>query len=144
MTFDGISSFSDNAEAGVQMCSVISCFDETLESCGQLLRNEKDVLGTKIFEKLDIEMPMDKNDRNFYWPITFDRNLMPLKTSEFFKETKHVGNITRYLMGLRRSQKNLMSFAILARIFDRDFSRPEKPTVEAWANFFRLMILQQS
>lgn len=120
MVFNGVMSFSGAADGGIKTCGVIYCTDDTLESCSQLLDDEKDVSKTTNFEKLEIKMPIDNDVNDLYLPITFDQSLLPLNANEFYKRRENIENGENLIMGLVEAREDLLTFGILGRIFSRD------------------------
>ena len=64
-------------------------------------------------------MTADKNNRNFYMPITLKTDYLPLNTTEFIFALVN-SNKTNVYMNTTTSISNLQTFAIYGRNFAQD------------------------
>lgn len=116
VAFNGVRLFSGDASAGVEMCSLLACLNETLSSCGES-NNE---IKTPTFQSLKIEMPVDKDDRDIHLPLTFTTDFVPLNASYFSINRTDDDNGSKVAMSLTRPVEKLHSFVIFGRDFSDD------------------------
>ncbi|XP_072934499.1 vanin-like protein 2 isoform X3 [Epargyreus clarus] len=127
LAFSGVRTFDGFATGGARVCSVLSCTDGTLKSCGtRFPKFENDTTG--VFEELSIvaTVPtpqivpdLDAHDSS-YFPVALTTSIMPLESKDYTYEVSTQGNVTNISAVLKSNTPELYSFAVWGRVFDRD------------------------
>ncbi|KAL7298146.1 hypothetical protein TKK_0009146 [Trichogramma kaykai] len=121
--FNGTRSFTGVAKGGVKVCGIISCLDDNLETCGQLLNDddlpEKATLFRSILIRASVETAAARD--LFVMPITLTKRMLPMNASDFHYETRGARNArVVHEMRTRSPSRDLLTFAIYARYFVND------------------------
>ncbi|XP_014206405.1 vanin-like protein 2 [Copidosoma floridanum] len=120
VAFNDQMSFAGRGSGRTQICGVIACLNETIDSCGRLLEpSEKMALPIKL--EVDIKVPINRDERTVFLPVTLQRSgpvssPLPLNVSEF----KFVEDNERVEMGLRKARDDLLTFVVIGRNFGRN------------------------
>ncbi|XP_026314153.1 vanin-like protein 1 [Hyposmocoma kahamanoa] len=149
--FSGVRSFSGVATGGNRVCAVFACTGDDLESCGRRFKNFS-INSTASFEELTIiaTVPKPITDTavqahdSSYFPVSLDVSIMPLEVKEYTYTEESNGETTNYTFTLN-SNKELYTFAVWGRIFERDGLEPTKPlhdssSVKGFSNILMILI----
>ena len=134
--FDGVRTYSGYSTGGVQVCSVIPCVNESLASCGlrsdhssaqprKFFYDDNLIQIDTVFESIQITSVYMYNDTLVFPDIfvtgTAD-NYGALVTSDSFVYNFTLAPNCSAISFVKTTKpvKNLISFAIYARQFDRD------------------------
>lgn len=143
--FDGVRTYSGFATAGVQLCSVIACVDDTLESCGlraddvtaKPLTFTSDIYGSMIqtkivFNNVQIDATFGDTDSLISPDILVSGTgdsfgaLVPKSAFDYQTFPPYNESVYCELKSLK-SFDNLITFGIYSRQFDRD-GQPVTPS----------------
>ncbi|CAB0040223.1 unnamed protein product [Trichogramma brassicae] len=123
--FNGTRTFTGVAKGGVKVCGIISCLDDSLETCGQLLNDDDDDLPEKamLFRSILIRASVERAAAHdlFVMPITLTKRMLPMNASDFHYEAREARNArVVHEMRTRSPSRDLLTFAIYARYFVND------------------------
>lgn len=140
--FDGVRTYSGFATAGVQACSVISCVNDTLASCGlrsgdsfaqqkRFFYDENLIQTATVFESIEITSQFVYNN-TLVFPDIFvtgtDDNYGALVPSDEFVYDFSIALNGSAVSRLKTTKpiNNLISFAIYARQYNRDGEKEDE------------------
>lgn len=124
--FNGVRPFYGGASAGIQICSVISCTNNTLASCGVRFATTDDVVQPTVFNKILISGNFSTGSNTVQSLNSLTMDILPLNLSDFtFTEKDIPGTSVRSITyNLTTETKNLLTFAIYGRNFSADGLAP--------------------
>lgn len=110
--FSGVRLYGRDVKAGVTVCGLIQCVNDSLSSCGDVASSEN------IFSTIEISTKFDFYDNNLIMPSTLNSEMLPIEqfTMDQHKHDDHV----HVSMSLKSPTKNLAAFAVYSRDFSRD------------------------
>lgn len=112
VVYDGIHVFEKILDAGVRLCAVIQCSNESLHSCTSV--NPSDT----TFSTLKITARFDDYSKILVTPTVIDSFLIPFQHWSY-DEQMH-GEETTVIIALEKEMKNVINFGIYSRNFQRD------------------------
>lgn len=116
------------ASAGAKICGIISCTNDTVESCGKLHDNNKPASFPINFENINIEMPGMSSKDVLLMPVTLAKSMMPLNATEFSFSQKSIDENFYNNLKLTQPRKDLLTFSIFGRNFKQDGTQPTPDT----------------
>lgn len=118
--FDGIRSYT-YVTAGVQICAVISCINDSLSSCVKDLKLSKQEMLNTVFDYVHISGNF-RQSNSIHLPITLVRGYDVLSSDkfQFTREEMPERNEIKVDMKTSRQNSNLLTFAIFGRDFQKD------------------------
>ncbi|XP_044737761.1 vanin-like protein 1 isoform X2 [Chrysoperla carnea] len=120
VVFSGQRNYAHIVQAGTQVCGIVSCLKDTIESCG--IRNKTFETGRE-FHSIKISGNFHQNENNVQWPSTVNTHFLPLDPLMFTYENKNK-NIELSLNDDIRLD-NLFTFAIYGRDYSHDQHIPQ-------------------
>ncbi|XP_075983848.1 vanin-like protein 1 isoform X3 [Anticarsia gemmatalis] len=131
--FSGVRSFSGVETGGTRVCSVVSCYGDTKDTCGKRFTSFEEN-STALFEELTITARMPTSimtdldaDDFVVFPVALQVSIMPLETKEYTYNKTVTGNVTVHSMSLLNSSPELYTFAIWGRVFATDGQEADPP-----------------
>lgn len=120
--FDGVRSFYGGKMGGTQTCSVISCTNDTLASCGLRFAATDTVVQPTLFNSILISGNFPASSTTMQMPNSLTTDILPLNASDFtFDITDSSGTSARNIKyNLTTAIRNLLTFAIYGRNFSAD------------------------
>lgn len=130
VAFNGTMSLIGAATAGVKICGIISCVNDTIDGCGRLHSPNKSISTPTNFKHVNIKMlDTNFNKENLFMPVTMSDTMMPLNVTDFSYWTESADEKnSSYTLTLTSPKKDLLTFAILGRNFDLDGSELTEPS----------------
>lgn len=115
VAFDGVKSVAGFASIGVQVCSIVSCSGEDVNSCGVLIPSEhtfNNVKITGIFTNVDA----------FHIPtsLRLEDQLLPYETGKFGYESVCDDKTCAVSITSKDKLENLITFGVYCRNYARD------------------------
>ncbi|XP_043265501.1 vanin-like protein 1 [Colletes gigas] len=112
VVYNGIRRYGREVEAGIRVCAVIQCSDEAGISCVSVSRSDT------VFNELKITTTVDDYEQVLAMPSTLNASMLPF---EEWKYTNRLGTTgTNLTLELSQSAKDLVTFGLYIRNFDRD------------------------
>jgi hypothetical protein len=115
--FNGIRPFFGGRSGGIQVCSVISCNNESLSSCGQAINTTKRLTTFK-----SISIKMDSNRVNsIQIPSTLLKSVLPLDADCYeLISINRTAELTHTHLRTTKSVRDLWTFGLYTRVYDLD------------------------
>ncbi|KAF5285197.1 hypothetical protein FQR65_LT13312 [Abscondita terminalis] len=123
VAYDGVRSFYVY-NGGIQICGVIACQNQSLDSCGKRFPNYDEVSWPSTFTRIEIRGKFEISDDKIQHPNSLLSNIKPLPVDAIEWTGVVINSTIVRTYVLKKSQNRLMTFAI----FGRDFSRDSPPT----------------
>ncbi|XP_076632048.1 vanin-like protein 1 isoform X2 [Colletes latitarsis] len=121
VVYNGIRPYGLEVEAGIRVCAVIQCSDEAGISCVTVSRSDT------VFNELKITTTIDDYEQVLVMPNTLNASMLPF---EEWKYTHRLGtNGTNLTLELSQSTKDLVTFGLYIRNFDRDLWIPKSTKI---------------
>lgn len=117
VVYDGVRLYGRDVHAGIRVCSVLQCYNDSIYSCGFPRSSDT------AFTVLNITATYDNYHELLVMPTVLDRSLLPMQRFTYSELVN--GNQARVSIALDRSTKNLLTFGLYARDFSRD--RNDRP-----------------
>lgn len=121
--FNGVRSFAGSVTAGIQICSIISCTNDTLSSCGLRFTNDQIVKST-LFNGISISGYFsNRYPDTIQMPNSLISGIMlPLNSEDFVFKIKNFNDssLNNIEYNLTRPVNDLISFSIYGRDFSKD------------------------
>lgn len=120
--FNGVRKFTGaSSTAGLEVCSVVSCAGDNVESCGSLYPDPSGLVKPVTFDSLIISRHADLSKRTFYAPTTLVAGAIdPMNSSEYAYLASGRKNSSLLMMYLVNPRNDIMTFGIYGRNYDRD------------------------
>lgn len=119
--FNGVRKFANASTAGLEICSLVSCTGDNVESCGSLYPGSSGLVNPVIFDSLIITRHADLTKRNFYAPTTLVvGETQPMDSSDYAYLASGQKNSSLLMMYLVNPRNDIMTFGIYGRNYDRD------------------------
>lgn len=112
VVYDDIHVFEKILEAGVRLCAVIQCSNETLRSCTSVYPSDT------TFSTLKITARFDDYSKIVVTPTVIDSSLIPFQHWSYDEQMR--GEETTVTIALEEEMKNVINFGIYSRNFQRD------------------------
>lgn len=104
---------------------------------------------TAVFEELVITANVPKPKLNssidaadcVYYPVTSEVSIMPLKTEDYKFTEEQSGDRITFELSLLNKDKEILSFGIWGRVFDRDDGEPTPERDSATASRLNVIVL---
>ncbi|XP_012266871.2 vanin-like protein 2 [Athalia rosae] len=121
--FNGIRLYPGIGTGGIQVCSIISCTDATLESCGTRFAVTDDVVTATVFHSIVISGNFSTDADMAQMPSSLTTDILPLNPSDFsYSAVDYENSIDRSIVyNLTSGTRNLLNFAIFGRNFSGDW-----------------------
>lgn len=111
-TFDGF------ADGGVVACSIITCQNSNISTCGT---RDEELSNIHDWRHIEISGVFPRGRKFFYLPSTLDTSILPLQPNQFeYKTTDKGSNEVDIVMSLHGNAENLLTFGIYGRDFNLD------------------------
>lgn len=112
--FNDIRTFGTRVEAGVRLCGLVQCLNNSVESCGFVARSNT------IFSNIKITATFFNYDypKLLTIPSVLDYSLRPFDDWSYVENTR--GPETNVTITLNKPIKDLIAFGIYSRFFDKD------------------------
>jgi hypothetical protein len=115
--FSGIRPLFGGRTAGVQVCAVISCNNQTLSSCGQPISAAKNLT---TFKFIGIQM-ISNRVNSIQMPNTLQKSLLPLDADAYELTSRSLTDkLAQFHLRTTKNIHNLWTFGIYTREFDLD------------------------
>ncbi|XP_069691217.1 vanin-like protein 1 isoform X2 [Periplaneta americana] len=117
VVFNGIRPFFGGRTGGIQVCSIITCSNSSLSSCGQ------PVDPTKQLTKFDlISIKGNFNQTNsIHVPNTLKNTILPLDVESYTVSSRNLTNLLTHVhLRTIKTIRNLWTFGIYSREYDLD------------------------
>ncbi|KAK1136449.1 hypothetical protein K0M31_001000 [Melipona bicolor] len=112
--FDDIRKFGTRVEAGVRLCGLVQCLNNSVESCGFAARSNTTFSSIKVTATfLNYDYP-----KILAIPNVLDYSFRPFDDWSYVENTH--GAETNVTITLNKPMKNLIAFGIYSRFFDKD------------------------
>ena len=119
--FNGVRTFSGKATGGTEICSIISCTDDTATSCNQRFDINEIIVHPVTFNSIMITGNFTTGPSVLRMPIGINTDLQPLNASDFTYVTTNINKThANFKYSLKKNYKRLMTFAIWGRNFATD------------------------
>ena len=112
MVFSGLVPYFDASLAGMKVCGIIACTNESLSSCTEILE-PNNIIEPITFTHVSLSLS-NIEDNTFFMPITRSGEFTPLSATDFSYSSHSLS------MNLTNPIPNLRTFAILGRTFELD------------------------
>lgn len=112
IAYNGVRLYGIQVEAGVHVCGLIQCLNESIHSCGFVSRS-----GT-IFSALSVTARFNDYTKILIMPSVLDASLIPFEQWSYVEHIR--GNEMNLTMVLDEPINNLITFGIYARNFEKD------------------------
>ena len=121
VVFNGVRSYANQSTAGLEVCALVSCAGDAIGDCGGVYSPGSDVVAPTSFDSLIITRRADLKQRAFYEPTTLSNSGggLPLG-NDFIYVVSGPRNSSLVLMSLVRPRRDVATFGIYGRRFDRD------------------------
>lgn len=112
VVYDGIHVFEKILDAGVRLCAVIQCSNQSLHSCISVDPSDT------TFSTLKITARFNDYSKILVTPTVIDSSLIPFQHWSYDEQTR--GEKTTVTIALEKEMKNVINFGIYSRNFQRD------------------------
>ncbi|KAK4878066.1 hypothetical protein RN001_010572 [Aquatica leii] len=120
VAFNGILSFAGAYNGGIELCGVIACMTENLDSCSKRFPNYDEVSWPATIRRIRIKAQFDIDDNKFQFPNSLLSNIKPLPVEDFDWTNRTLSTTIERTYTLKTPQNRLMTFGIFGRDFSRD------------------------
>ena len=117
VVFNGVRPLLGFNKAGVQLCAIVACTDQSLKSCG---RREKITKKPLMFHEIEIRALYPKNRNTYQYPTTLQYNMMPLFVQNFSYCEINKTNGKQVVMKINDPISHLLVFGIYGRNMNHD------------------------
>lgn len=140
--FNGTRKYQGKETIGLQVCSIISCNNSSLSSCGLSMNTGKD---SALFEYISIQGEF-YNRNSTFMPTTLLNTMLPLTLDAYEMKNQIISGRRACYLRTNGAIRNLQTFGIYSRLFDIDglpeSSEPSgQDTTRQVTSFFGLVIL---
>ncbi|XP_071861750.1 vanin-like protein 1 [Bombus fervidus] len=112
VVYDGVRLYGTQVEAGVRLCGLTQCLNESIYSCGSVSRS------ATIFSTLSVTARYNDHAKMLIIPSVLDASLIPFEKWSYIE---HIcGNEMHLTMVLNEPINNLVTFGIYVRNFEKD------------------------
>ncbi|XP_012288593.1 vanin-like protein 2 [Orussus abietinus] len=119
--FNGVRKLTGFTSAGVEVCGIISCTNDTQDSCRFTFTKNATVVHPVTFESVVVSGNFSTGPDVLRLPITLTTDVVPLNISDFSFASKDANDThANVAFSLVRPQKRLMTFAVYGRNFAAD------------------------
>nr|XP_033199193.1 vanin-like protein 1 [Bombus vancouverensis nearcticus]XP_033199194.1 vanin-like protein 1 [Bombus vancouverensis nearcticus]XP_033199195.1 vanin-like protein 1 [Bombus vancouverensis nearcticus] len=112
IVYNGVRLYGTQVEAGVRVCGLIQCLNESIHSCGFVSRSDT------IFSALSVTARFNDYTKMLIMPSVLDASLIPFGQWSYVEHVR--GNEMNLTMVLDEPINNLITFGIYARDFEKD------------------------
>uniref|UniRef100_A0A0C9RSY4 CG32750_0 protein n=1 Tax=Fopius arisanus TaxID=64838 RepID=A0A0C9RSY4_9HYME len=140
--FNGVRSFSGKGTGGIEVCGLISCTGETVESCSVRFDTNGILVHPTTFNSLSISGDFKTLPNNLYLPITQNDEITPLNVTDFSFAMKIINKThTNLKFNLIKPRSDLMTFTIYGRNFSADGQPQTMGSGAERVYFFSMMLI---
>lgn len=112
VVFDNVRLYGKEVEAGVRLCALIQCSNDSIRSCGFIGQSNT------TFFALSITARFNDYSKILVMPSVLNSSLLPFEQWSYIEHT--YGKQTNLTIILNEPTKNLVTFGIYARDFEKD------------------------
>lgn len=121
--FNGARTFSGVTTGGVQVCSILSCTNDTQTSCNRRFASNAIVARPITFRSILISANFSTRKNALQFPNTLTTDIRSLEATDFIYASNALNSThANVRLALSRMQDRLLTFAIYGRNFNTDGS----------------------
>ena len=112
IVYNGVRLYGTQVQAGVRLCGLTQCLNESISSCGSVSRS------ATVFSALNVTARFNDYAKMLIMPSVLDALLIPFEKWSYIEHIS--GNEMNLTMVLNEPINNLVTFGIYARDFEKD------------------------
>ncbi|KAF5285137.1 hypothetical protein FQA39_LY16826 [Lamprigera yunnana] len=120
LAYTGVRSFDGVYNGGIEVCGLVACTGENLNSCGKRFPNYNEVSWPATYKSILIQASFEKDEKRLQHPNSLLSHIQPLSANDYEWSSEENGAVVEQTYRLKAEQKRLMTFAIYGRDFNRD------------------------
>jgi len=138
VAYSGVRSFSGVYNGGVEICGLVACTRESMDSCGERLGNYNSISWPATFTKVSIKANFTVDENRIQFPNSLLSSIrpIPVDATEWKQQYFENNAIIERTHVLTKPQNRLMTFAIYGRDFNRD-SAPKEDDKDGGSGYVR-------
>lgn len=123
LAYTGVRSYDGVYNGGIEVCAVLACTNETMQSCGYRFSNYSTVSWPTTFESIEIKANFTDIHSKMQYPNSLLSSIRPIypNSTSWTKVEYASEEIIERTYALKKAQDRLITFAIWGRDFARDF-----------------------